>query len=70
MRIEGIIPMPKFSSLGELVEFFDTHDLGEYWDSMPKAHLAALLRHRSARFGGVNCLKTIYASASLSAIAG
>lgn len=30
--------LPKFSSLEELVEFFDTHDMGEYWDSMPEAH--------------------------------
>jgi len=26
------------ASLDELVEFFDTHDLGEYWDQMPEAH--------------------------------
>jgi len=30
--------MPKFGSLDELVKFFDTHDLGEYWDQMPEAH--------------------------------
>ena len=29
---------PVFSSLDELVEFFDTHNLGDYWDSMPEAH--------------------------------
>ena len=27
---------PKFSSIEELVKFFDTHDLGEYWDQMPE----------------------------------
>jgi len=26
------------ASLDELVEFFDTHDLSEYWDQMPEAH--------------------------------
>jgi hypothetical protein len=31
-------PLPKFESLDELVEFFDTHDLGEYWDQMPEVH--------------------------------
>jgi len=31
-------PMPKFSSLDKLVEFFDTHDMGEYWDDMPEVH--------------------------------
>ena len=30
--------LPKFESLDELVEFFDTHDMGEYWDQMPEAH--------------------------------
>ncbi|MFB0535124.1 MAG: CopG family antitoxin [Anaerolineae bacterium] len=30
--------VPKFSSIDELVEFFETHDLGEYWDQMPEAH--------------------------------
>ena len=62
MRIEGIIwlrdvvdkliskPMPKFSSLGELVEFFDTHDLGEYWDSMPKAHFDIDIKKRTHLF--------------------
>ena len=28
---------PKFSSVEDLVKFFDTHDLGEYWDQMPEA---------------------------------
>jgi hypothetical protein len=30
--------MPHFASLDDLVEFFDTHDLGEYCDGMPEAH--------------------------------
>jgi hypothetical protein len=30
--------MPTFGSLDELVKFFETHDLGEYWDQMPDAH--------------------------------
>lgn len=30
-------PLPKFESLDELVGFFDTHDMGEYWDQMPEA---------------------------------
>ncbi len=29
--------LPRFESLDELVEFFDTHDMGEYWEGMPKA---------------------------------
>jgi hypothetical protein len=30
--------LPRFRSLDELVEFFDTHDLGDYLDAMPEAH--------------------------------
>jgi len=30
-------PLPKLGSLAELVAFFDTHDMGEYWDQLPKA---------------------------------
>ncbi|MEW6103085.1 MAG: CopG family antitoxin [bacterium] len=27
-----------FKSLDKIIDFFDTHDLGEYWDKMPEAH--------------------------------
>ena len=30
-------PFPKLGSVNELVEFFDRHDMGEYWDQLPKA---------------------------------
>ncbi|MCK4735746.1 MAG: hypothetical protein KAT65_25050 [Methanophagales archaeon] len=30
--------LPRFRSLDELVKFFDTHDLDEYWTEMPEAH--------------------------------
>lgn len=30
--------LPQFESVNELAEFFDTHDLGEYWDEFPEAH--------------------------------
>jgi hypothetical protein len=42
--------MPKFSSLGELVEFFETHDLGEYWDHMPEAHFDIDIERRTHVF--------------------
>jgi hypothetical protein len=29
--------LPAFESLDELVSFFDTHDMGEYWEQMPEA---------------------------------
>ena len=30
-------PLPKFGSLDKLVEFFDTHDMGDYWKRLPEA---------------------------------
>ncbi|MCD4785208.1 MAG: BrnA antitoxin family protein [Candidatus Eremiobacteraeota bacterium] len=30
--------LPHFSSLDELVNFFDTHDLGEFLDEMSEVH--------------------------------
>jgi hypothetical protein len=30
--------LPQFNSNQELVEFFDTHDLGEYESELPEAH--------------------------------
>ena len=42
--------MPKFSSIDELVEFFETHDLGEYWDQMPEAHFDTDIKRRTHIF--------------------
>ncbi len=39
--------LPSFGSLDELVQFFDTHDLGEYWESMPKAHFEVDIKRRT-----------------------
>jgi hypothetical protein len=39
--------LPRFRSLDELVEFFDTHDLGEYWNEMPEAHFEVDLKRRT-----------------------
>ena len=38
--------LPKFESLDVLVEFFDTHDMGEYWDQMPEADFDIRIRRR------------------------
>jgi len=42
--------MPKFTSLDDLVEFFDTHDLGEYLDGMPDAHFEVDIQRRTHLF--------------------
>ena len=39
------IPLPK--KLDDLVEFFETHDLGEYWDRMPEAHFEIDIKKRT-----------------------
>ncbi len=33
--------LPQFKSTEELVDFFDTHDMGEFWDEMPEVSLGA-----------------------------
>ncbi len=40
-------PMPKHRSLRETVEFFETHDLGDYLDAMPEAHFDINLKRRT-----------------------
>lgn len=37
---------PRFRSLDELVKFFDTYDLGEYWDEMPEVHFEVDIKRR------------------------
>ncbi len=39
--------LPSFRSLDELVEFFDSHDFGEYWDEMPAADFEVDIKHRT-----------------------
>lgn len=29
-------PLPHFGALRELVDFFESHDMGDYWDYMPE----------------------------------
>jgi len=39
--------LPSFASLDELVEFFDTHDIGGYQEDLPKAHFDVDLRRET-----------------------
>ncbi len=39
--------MPEFESVEELVEFFDTHDMGEHFDEMPEVHFDVDIQRRS-----------------------
>ena len=38
--------LPKFGSLDRLVAFFDTHDMGGYWDQLPKADFDVNIKTR------------------------
>ncbi len=38
--------LPKFKSLDQLVDFFDTHDMGEYWEQMPEASFDIRIKRR------------------------
>ncbi len=61
MKIEGTLwlrddrrenkpKIPDFRSLDELLEFFDSHDLGEYWDQMPEANFEVDIKRRTHLF--------------------
>ena len=39
------VPLPK--KLDDLVEFFETHDMGDYWDRMSDAHLEIDIKKRT-----------------------
>ncbi len=39
--------LPPTRSLDELVQLFDTHDMGEYWEYMPEVYFDIDLRKRT-----------------------
>jgi hypothetical protein len=38
--------LPKFESLDRLVEFFETHDMGDYLEQMPEATFEVNIKRR------------------------
>lgn len=38
--------LPEFDSTAELVDFFETHDLGDYWEQMPEADFEIKIKRR------------------------
>jgi CopG antitoxin of type II toxin-antitoxin system len=38
--------LPRLKSVDELVEFFDKHDMGDYWDRLPKAKFEVKIKTR------------------------
>jgi translation initiation factor RLI1 len=42
--------LPHFDSLDELVNFFDTHDMGEFYEQMPEAEFEVDISRRQYLF--------------------
>jgi hypothetical protein len=38
--------LPAMSSTSELVDFFETHDLGDYWEQMPEVGFEVKIKRR------------------------
>jgi len=49
MRRNRTKSLPTFRSVDELVAFFETHDMGEYWENMPEVKFEVNLKKREAR---------------------
>ena len=38
--------LPRSKSVKELVHFFETHDMGDFWEKMPEAHFDVNIKKR------------------------
>lgn len=38
--------LPKLDSTDELVDFFETHDMGDYWEQMPETEFEVKIKKR------------------------
>lgn len=38
--------LPELNSINELVDFFETHDMGDYWEQMPEADFEVKIKRR------------------------
>ena len=38
--------LPELNSINELVNFFETHDMGDYWEQMPEADFEIKIKRR------------------------
>ena len=36
--------LPAFKSVDELVAFFETHDMGDYWEKLPEVEVEVCIR--------------------------
>jgi len=57
--------LPSFKSVDELVAFFETHDMGEYWERLPEAEVEISLKKKViAGNSKSSCRKTESASSN------
>ena len=40
-------PLPKFGTTQDLVNYFDTHEMGDHWAQMPEAHFEVSLKKKT-----------------------
>ncbi len=40
-------PLPCFGTTQDLVDYFDTHDMGDHWAQMPEAHFGVSLKKKT-----------------------
>ncbi|MBM4337937.1 MAG: hypothetical protein FJ110_00165 [Deltaproteobacteria bacterium] len=38
--------LPRSNSIKELIDLFETHDMGDYWEEMPEAHFEVNIKKR------------------------
>jgi hypothetical protein len=43
-------PLPNFETLDELVDYFDSHDLGDFLEEMPEVNFEIEIEHKSHLF--------------------
>ena len=46
MEKNKVKTLPRSKSVKELVGFFETHDMGDYWEKLPKAHIDVNIKKR------------------------
>jgi len=40
-------PLPEFGTTQDLVNYFDTHEMGDHWAQMPEAHFDVSLKKKT-----------------------
>jgi hypothetical protein len=46
MEKNKVKTLPRSKSIKELIDFFETHDMGDYWEEMPEVHFEVNIKKR------------------------